>query len=447
MRLLPRSLAGQTVLVMLIALTASHLVSMWTFSHERANTPDDRGSRTLVGHIAEVAQLVEGSPAEWRPVLLKAANGPGFSVEIAEAAFRPSGPETVEEQRLRVLLEDQVGRPVTVRLSDPENGNPHNHPDVSGDHLPPGHRLEAGVHLADGLWLRFHTQIPRAVSIWSSEALTSLSLMTAGVLLASFWAVRRLTRPLREFAEAAERLGKDVKAPPLVVRGPTELRQSQKAFNEMQERLRRMIENRLQMVAAISHDLRTPITLLRLRVEFVEDDEARSKILETLDEMESLVRSTLAFARDEAIQEERRVVDVASLVRSICDDLSDAGTDVECRTPEKLPYECRPAALRRAFLNIVENAVKYGHRARVNMFTRHGDIRLTVDDDGPGIPGEEMPRVFMPFYRIEQSRCRETGGVGLGLALAQSIIHAHGGAIHLHNRPEGGLRVEVELPL
>jgi signal transduction histidine kinase len=447
MTLLPRSLAGQTLLVMLVALTASHLASMLTFSHERGGSIEAGNSQSVVARIAEVTHLVEGSPPDWRSTLLKAANAPGFAVTRTEGVPEFTGQATAEEKLIRNHLEAQTSRQARTRLSDPEEPSPHDHPGLTGDNLPGGHQLKAAVRLSDGQWLLFEAEVPKPASIWSVEALTSLSLMTVGVLLASVWAVRRLTRPLREFAQAAERLGRDVKASPLVVGGPTELRQAQVAFNEMQERLRRMIENRLQMVAAISHDLRTPITLMRLRAEFVEDEEERGKMLETLNEMETLVRSTLAFARDEASHEERRTVDLAALVRSICDDLSDTGADVECESPEKLKYECRPLALKRAVQNLVENALKYGHRARVSLRADPGHLVLHVQDDGPGIPEEEMGRVFMPFYRIEQSRSRDTGGVGLGLALAQSIVHAHGGEIKIENRTEGGLTVSIHLPL
>lgn len=445
MRLLPRSLASQTVLVLLVGLTVSHLASMLTFSHERGGTLEALDSRGIVGRVAEVAHLVDGSPADWRPALLKAANAPGFAVVMAaEPESRPV-PETPDETAMRAHLEGLMGRPAAVRLLDPGEGGFHGLPNSTPHGLADGHILRAEVQLADRSWLRFQSVVAKRASLWSLEALLSMALMTAGVLVASFWAVRRLTRPLATFAQAAERLGKDVGAPPLPISGPTELRRAQAAFNQMQERLRRFIENRLQMVAAISHDLKTPITLLRLRAEFVEDDEERTKMLATLDEMEALVRSTLAFAREEAIQEPRRVVDIAALVRSVCDDLADAGADIQCETPDKLPCECRPLALKRAFQNIIDNAVKYGHRARVTV--EGGDhVLVTVDDDGPGIPDDEMTRVFMPFYRIEPSRCRDTGGVGLGLAVTQSIVNAHGGQIRLENRPGGGLRVMVDLP-
>jgi signal transduction histidine kinase len=280
----------------------------------------------------------------------------------------------------------------------------------------------------------------------SEGAALSTALMTLGILLASFWAVRRLTRPLSLFAEAAERLGKDVYAPPLPLTGPTELRQAAQAFNLMQERLLRLIDARMQMVAAISHDLRTPITLLKLRAEFVDNEDERARMLATLDEMEAMVASTLSFARQDALKEPSRLVDLGALLTSLCDDLVDAGMAVECGPLGKLPYRCRPLALKRAFLNLVQNAVKYGIRARVGLHPAEHAIEVVVDDDGPGLADEEIAKVFTPFYRVEGSRNADTGGVGLGLSVASSIIHAHGGEIVLSNRAEGGLRATVTLP-
>ncbi len=445
MRLLPRSLAGQTVLVLLIGLMVSHVASMLTFSHEGGSSLGALSSRSITGRIAEIVHVVEGSPPEWRSALLKAAAGPGLAVMAATEPQVRTAAQTSDEAAMRAHIEGLVGRRAAVRLMDPGDADRHHHPGLALPDLPGGQVLEADIQLVDRTWLRFEAAVPKRALLWSLEALLSMALMTTGVLVAAFWAVRQLTRPLATFAQAAERLGKDVGAPPLPIGGPTELRQAQEAFNRMQERLRRLIENRLQMVAAISHDLKTPITLLRLRAEFVEDDEERTKMLATLDEMEALVRSTLAFAREEAIHEPRRTVDVAALVRTVCDDLADAGADVQCDTPDKLALECRPLALKRAFQNIIENAVKFGHRARVTV-AADDHVVIAVDDDGPGIPEDEMARVFMPFYRLEHSRCRDTGGVGLGLAVTQSIINAHGGHVLLENRMDGGLRVTVELP-
>lgn len=450
MILFPRTLAGQTVLILLLGAAVSHLASMVTFSHERGEAIGAINDRGVAARIAEVVRLVEESPREWRDGLVQAANRDGLQVTVATAQTQFSArQEHSQESFVRHYLTSRLGdRPIWIDMIEPVEmaSVSHDHADLPAESWPAGHSLGVTLQLKDGAWLALRAAVPEVVGLWSDEALISTALMTLGVLLASFWAVRRLTRPLSVFAQAAERLGKDVNAPPLPLTGPTELRQASLAFNEMQERLRRLIEARMQMVAAISHDLRTPITLLKLRAEFIENEEERARMLATLDEMEAMIASTLSFARQDALQEASRVVDIGALLTSLCDDLTDAGMAVEYVAPPKVPYRCRPLALKRAFLNLIQNAVKYGAQARVVLTETSRIIEVVIDDDGPGLAEAELSKVFTPFYRVEGSRCAETGGVGLGLSVASSIVHAHGGEITLENRPEGGLRAKIILP-
>jgi signal transduction histidine kinase len=228
--------------------------------------------------------------------------------------------------------------------------------------------------------------------------------------------------------------------------GTIETRQASHAFNTMQARLRSLIENRTRMLAAISHDLRTPLTLLRLRAENVENPQERDKMLGTIAEMDSMVSETLQFARDEATTEVRRPTDIAALVQSIVDDMADAGLPVKMQPAGPIVYDCRPDALKRAIRNLLDNAVKYGTAASVAIQTTPKTIEIIIEDEGPGIPEQELSRVFDPFYRLEGSRSRETGGVGLGLAIAQSTVQAHRGELVLSNRPTGGLCARIALP-
>jgi signal transduction histidine kinase len=215
----------------------------------------------------------------------------------------------------------------------------------------------------------------------------------------------------------------------------------------MQQRLARLLENRTRMLAAISHDLRTPLTLLRLRAESVENSGERGKMLATIAEMDAMIAATLAFARDEVAAEPRRRTDVAALVASIVDDMVDAGLPVAMEPTEPIVVECQPGALKRAVTNLLENALKYGERALVGVTAKTKALEIEINDDGPGIPEEELVRVFQPFYRVEGSRSRETGGTGLGLAIALAVVQAHDGQLKLSNRPEGGLRACIMLPV
>jgi signal transduction histidine kinase len=297
------------------------------------------------------------------------------------------------------------------------------------------------VHLNDGSWLNFVAEVPSEETLWRPRFFGPLSAGLLVVMALSVLAVRRATKPLALLAAAAQRLGRDVTTPPVPIAGPREVRAAAAAFNEMQTRLRRFIEDRTQMIAAISHDLRTPITRLKLRAEFVDDDEQRIKMLSDLDEMEAMIASTLAFARDDAARELRQPLDLAQLLESLCGEF-----DARFQGPSCLTITAGVSGLKRAFANLLENARKYGGGAEVTLTSEGGLVSVLIEDNGPGIPDIEMERVFAPFYRVESSRNRDTGGTGLGLAVARSAVRAHGGDITLANRSEGGLCVTVILP-
>jgi signal transduction histidine kinase len=273
-----------------------------------------------------------------------------------------------------------------------------------------------------------------------------MAIMGIIILAVSVWAVRRVTSPLAALATAAERLGHDVRAPPLPETGTVEIRQAARAFNDMQIRLRRLIESRTRLLAAISHDLRTPLTLLRLRAETVQNAQERDKVLATIAEMDAMIGATLQFARDHSAGEPRQPTDLTSLIQGVADDMRDTGFSVRLQPMEPIVCACQPTALKRAVRNLLENAVKYGKTGTVNVRRTSQTVEIDVDDEGPGIPQEELTRVIEPFYRLDESRSRDTGGVGLGLAIAQSIVQAHGGTLTLKNSPTGGLRATISLP-
>ncbi len=302
-------------------------------------------------------------------------------------------------------------------------------------------------------WLTICSTLPPVLPWRSPGFATAFIVMTLLGAIMITWAVRKLLVPVKTLAAAAEALGRDVaNARPLPETGPLEIVTAAIAFNTMAARVRRFVEDRTFLLTAIGHDLRTPITRLKLRAEYMEDDEQRAKMLADLDEMEAMVAATLVFGRDAATTEAVVKLDLASLLRTILDDAADGDpehADALLYTgPEHLPVLARPLALKRAIANLVGNALKYGEAAAVTLFAPvRGVVRIEVEDQGPGIPEEDMERVFEPFHRLENSRNRETGGSGLGLSIARNILRAHGGDIALINRPGGGLRVAVTLPV
>jgi hypothetical protein len=309
----------------------------------------------------------------------------------------------------------------------------------------------ASLRFSDSTWLNMRVELPPPRPWHSETFLFAFVLMTLAAAALTIWAVRRLVRPVAALADAADRLGRDVNAPPLPETGPAEVATAARAFNTMAERIRRFVADRTQMLAAVGHDLKTPITRLKLRAEFLEDDEQRRKMLADLDEMEAMIGATLAFARDDAATEPSVPVDLAALCRTVLDEAADARPAEEAEViaydgPEHLTVTIRPVALKRALANLVANALAYGGAARLVLTQAGASLRIIVEDNGPGVPEEEIENVFQPFRRLETSRNRETGGTGLGLPIARNIFRAHGGDVVLRNLPRGGLQAVATLP-
>jgi signal transduction histidine kinase len=301
--------------------------------------------------------------------------------------------------------------------------------------------------LANGKWVNGEVLQMAGLPPWINVMLEQ-SLITLAIMLVSILAVVGLaTKRLMLLAAAADRVGRGETLEPILESGTTEVRRLTQSFNTMSLRLRRFIEARTQMLGAISHDLRTPITGLRLRAELVDDDENRDRMLAIVDEIHHLTEATLALAKDDSFTEVTDKVDISSLIESICDDLSDVGVDVSCEVKRGVNLNCRPYSLRRAIRNLAENGAKYGKRSRIRMNGDGSSVKIVIDDDGPGIPEDQLERVLLPFVRLENSRSRETGGAGLGLAITRSIVLNHGGELELKNRPEGGLRAVITLPM
>ena len=468
-RIFPRSLFGQTVLILLAGLIVSHGVVSFIYSSDREQAVRAVGGLAAAQRIANLTHLVREAPREWRQRIVSGISDDTFQVSLsARPAVAAANDEDPAAQTIRQYLEDQLAsgpdrrpRVAVSPLPGPPFAGWRSGPGM-GPGMGPGpgmgrgrmmqmhgfgplRSLQVAMPLPDGEWLSFATALPDTGPGYSRQFLVSMALMAIIIVVVSVWAARRVTAPLASLAAAAERLGRDMTAPPLKETGTLETRQASRAFNDMQTRLGNLIENRTRLLAALSHDLRTPLTLLRLRAETVDDAQERDKMLSTIAEMDAMIGTTLKFARDETAMEAQRPTDLAALVQSIVDDMADAGMPVTMQPAEPIVHECRPDALKRAIRNILDNAVKYGKTAQAAIHSTASGSELIVDDEGPGLPESELSRVFEPFYRLDESRSRETGGVGLGLAIAQSIVHAHGGELRLANRPTGGLTARITL--
>jgi signal transduction histidine kinase len=443
-RFWPRSLAARTAVVLLLGLVIVQIAGLTIHALDRLDVQRLGQARDLaVQVVGAYRAMALTEPSRRAAVLAELHHGPDLTAALSDAPPDVDiPPMPVPEQfllRRNMSLIPLGGSNLRWRELLIYGG-------CSWD------QAVVGMRLPDGGWVNVTAELEPLRPWHSPTFLMAFMLMTAVAGVLTLWAVRRLTAPVRTLAEAAEALGRDFNAPPLPEDGPTEVAVAAVAFNTMASRIRRFVQDRTELLTAIGHDLRTPITRLKLRAEFVEDDEQRGKILADLEELEAMVSATLAFGRDSRATEAVSSIDLAELLRTILDDAGDARPDVADRLayegPAHLTVQARSLSLKRALVNLVDNAVNYGESAKVRLLPEEGRmVVIEIEDEGPGIGPAEMERVFEPFHRGEPSRNRETGGVGLGLPIARNILRAHGGDITLANRVTGGIKATVTLPV
>ena len=439
----PRSLAGRTALVLLIGLTFVQAAGLTIHALDRIELQRIAQSRDIGIRLMNLYRsVVLTAPPQREAAMREMDLSDGWQASLRNDAPAEDMPPTPTALRRPIMvstglvsLQGPLRPRETLMFGDTDT-----------------RRLRVATRLPEGQWLVLDLPLTPP-QIWHSRnLLIAFVLMTLAAALLTIWGVGRMTAPVRTLAMAAERLGRDVNAPPLPEDGPLEVATAALAFNTMAARIRRFVQDRTFMLTAIGHDLRTPITRLKLRAEFVDDEELRRKIVADLDELEAMVAATLAFGRDITSDEPVTTIDLAELVRTILDETSDMNPDkagsLGYAGPDHLPIRARPVALKRALTNLINNAIAYGASATATISAPIGGmITLTIDDDGPGLPLADIDRMFQPFQRLEASRNKETGGMGLGLPIARNILRAHGGDVSLTNRPNGGARATVVVPV
>jgi signal transduction histidine kinase len=466
MRLLPRSLFGRIVLVLLAGLATAQIVSLAIHLRERGQLLAQASGMRAAQRIADIVRLLDPlNPAERRRIV-NVLSAPPLIVALDREPLTPREEDAEKKARaalfgtmLRRFLGEEWPVMVTVTSSPPLEPFPMH--GMKGEHgrsrrfameeaMPrgfhPGLSFIAQVRLNDGTLVTFDARTGAETASWPYRLLLSMGVLLASVIVVSLIAVRWATRPLKALADAADDLGKNIDRPPLPENGPVEVSRAARAFNVMQQRIQQLIRDRTRLFAAMSHDLKTPITRLRLRVEMLEDGEIKAKLAQDLEEMEALVRTTLGFLRGLEAEERMQPLDVMALLESLQADARDAGSEVSISGRALEPYVGRPQALKRCVRNLIDNAIQYGESAAVAVEDSPVELRIRIRDRGPGIPERELERVFEPFYRVEGSRSRETGGTGLGLSIARSIAQLHGGTLALRNVEGGGLEATLILP-
>ncbi|MBL0150107.1 MAG: HAMP domain-containing protein [Ideonella sp.] len=484
-RWLPRTLFGRLMVVLATGLLLAQLLSAGINLAERDRLLSDSFGMQPAQRIADVVKLLDAlAPAEREqlvalfrlpPLVLSLAEAPLTAADAAgglharmfathlqfalggERAVRVQsrdgfapGPGSAGSGAWRRGGQDAPGMGPGFGPRMGQAGGPASGPGMGmgmsglrrGAALPV---LRTEVQLRDGRWARFDTELPAAPQTLPIRLALTLAVLLASVLALSYVAVRWVVQPLQRLTDAAEALGQDLDRPPLSEDGPREVQRAARAFNTMQQRLSGFVNERTRMLTALSHDLKTPLTRMRLRAELMDDDEQRARFEADLLEMEAMVTQTLEFMRGLGGNEPRAPVDMNALLAALQTDNAAMGRSVRIEGQAHAPVLGNASLLKRALGNLVDNAVLYGGAATVQVENAAGELRLRVLDDGPGIAEAELQRVFEPFHRLEASRNRATGGTGLGLGIARSIARAHGGEVVLMNRPEGGLEARLSL--
>jgi signal transduction histidine kinase len=480
--LLPRTLFGQIMLALCAGLIAAQAAGIWLTLYDRARFGEGMLGAFAAQRIAGVISILDTAERSERHRLVHALNVPPTHVNLDEPWQPLTEPVNDDAKSFIGHIEQELDHPTTIQVVSIKRGEWHRRSDAST--LPQGEKEMNGsaklpdprlpffqeintgketdraprqghpilfvtgqARLKDGTVVTFRHGLPEPSLEWPLRLLGLLVILGVSVALLSAWAVRRLTQPLASLADAATGLAQNLERPPLPETGPLEVATAARAFNAMQRDLKRYLETRAQALAAVSHDLRMPITRLRLRFERIEEGSLRSKMESDLSEMDAMIGSTLEFLRAGTNAEKASKLDLNALVESVTEDMITLGAQITPHGNATQPILARPEALRRCLSNLLDNARRYGGGAiDISIAERADTVEINIDDRGPGIPQADLERVFEPYVRIEASRAKHTGGSGLGLAIARAIARSHGGDVNLSLRNGGGLTAIINLP-
>jgi signal transduction histidine kinase len=461
-------------LLLILVLLVAQIITIVILTGERQGALRSASLEHVLQRVSDGYTLADTTDPERQERILRALSSPTLRLSIDPSPYLPEDRAAGMTRRLaeelglsgeqvRTAMEADEDDCLPGRKSDRDDHRDRERHDDEDDehHEYEEHRNEddhrddrhectpvLGVSLAlsSGQWLNARARPPVPSWLWLKATLTSVGITAVLLTLTLLLAVRRILQPMNALSRAAHAFGRGEKVR-IPEKGPEDVREVTRAFNQMQDQVGRAQEDQARLLAALAHDLRTPITSMRLRVEMLPEGEDRDRLLDSLREMQHLAEATLDFIRGSTTEQYRRY-DLATLLDSLCGDLQEMGLAVHCEDSPRCVLQGQPEAVKRALRNLIENAVNYGEQAEVTLETTDSEAVVTIVDRGPGIPAAERERVFEPFYRLEHSRNRETGGIGLGLAIARTLIRGMGGDIRLGDGPGGrGLQVSVTLPL
>ena len=447
---LPETLFGRLFAATVAVVATALLVLLSIVLRERRELAfSESGSGAAAASIVEVSQQLARLPPDQRDSMLAQLRAdrppprhphehPHENLIVAQRAFATEVQKELGGEFAVAARPPRMGHRRVVMLADGQGG---------GRPPPPPDRMfDLVVTLPDGDHVSFRAFSPRGTPPFPRHFIFELGLLTVMLSIVLYAMTRTITRPLGDLAKAADAVGRGTAVQPLKERGARELKHATRAFNAMQERLNRYLDSRTRVLAAMSHDLRTPITRLRLRVESIEDEALRTRCVEDLDEMTRMVRGALSMFRGLNDEEQTVPVDIDALLLELQRRYGEVNANVAIEGHATAPFPGKPLALKRCLGNLVDNALQYGELATIAVTDSDDELTIRVLDNGPGIPEAELERVFEPFYRLESSRNRATGGTGLGLSIARDVAQAHSGSLTLANRSDGGLEAKLVLP-
>lgn len=446
MKFWPKTLAVQLILVTAVAVGLSNIAVAAWFEYGNEQQIATAANERVLDRAASVAATMLAVPPSARDTVINHMSGRVWKftqMPVPAAPLPMSSDEQILARHLSDLLPDKLANKnlISVQVNRPVTN-------FSPDQLPP-HSESATQAIRAMVPIDAHTMLSgvfvRSPSPWPVEIVVAAVVAILVTSLGAALVARRVVRPLSELTSAAAAMAKGAGPPHVAEQGPSDVRNAAAAFNIMAAKVTRTLESQRHLLSAVGHDLRTPLTAMRINLEFVEDDELREGLMRNLEELQALTEQVLAAAKG-AGGEKPRQVDLSALVESLLTDLDELGEPVSWAAHAPAPISCRPNEIKRAVRNLVENAVAYGHKAEVRIADTGDGYDVLVEDQGPGIPESERQRVFEPFVRLESSRNEFTGGTGLGLTLVKAIAEGHGGEVRLENRPGGGLCARMHLP-
>jgi signal transduction histidine kinase len=437
------SMVGRVFLILVGGIFASGTLTFFLADSARQTDISLIRSLHTAERVEQIALMLDAAPRESRTQVAAAASRNGILAEISSTGNDAGEPDV----DLTAALLQRLGN--DHHIAAQKTACAEKAPDS-----PPQSRQRAicrtvSLSLHDGTFLNLVLQSrrPPPAELNKSRLLLYIVFFATCLGLLAYAVARMSIQPLRQLAQAAIKLGRNIERPPLTERGPTEVRHAAAAFNTMQAKIRHYIHERTQMLAAITHDLQTPLTRIRLRLEKVQDPELQARLIDDLSAVQTMIKDGLDLARSMNSEEPMQRTDFDSILDSVCADAAEAGQDVTLSGLTGVSLAAQPGAMRRCLTNLIDNAVKYGGYARVSASRDKNKVIVQVRDGGTGIPEDMLEAVFDPFFRLETSRSRDTGGTGIGITIARNTAEKHGGTLYLRNHPEGGLVAVLELPI